>query len=74
MNIYKGLLFLDGFRIPAEYAEDVADTVPDSRRPPDPPAKRPAAATESRVRRSLRRIATVGGLVGPRAGQFGRCG
>ena len=41
MSIYKGLLFLDGFRVPAEYVEDVDASVPRT------PVAEAASATRS---------------------------
>ena len=75
MSIYKGLLFLDGFRVPAEYVEDVASV------PPAPVAKRPGVALSGqrtsvaapRWRRMLRGLASAAGVAAA-GGELGRCG
>ena len=62
MNIYKGLMFLDGFRVLPEDAEDVASpAVPSTSRPAPSPAPRRAAA--SGWQRRLRAIAAVAGVM-----------
>ena len=74
MSIYKGLLFLDGFRVPAEYVEDVAST-------PRAPVAKAASTTRSgqhasvapRWRRMLRGLAGAAGVAAP-GGELGRCG
>ena len=75
MSIYKGLLFLDGFRVPAEYVEDVDASVPRT------PVAKAASATRSgqrpsvapRWRRMLRGLAGAAGVAAP-GGALGRCG
>ena len=76
MSIYKGLLFLDGFRVPAEYVEDVDASVPRT------PVAEAASATRSgqhasvaapRWRRMLRGLAGAAGVAAP-GGELGRCG
>ena len=76
MSIYKGLLFLDGFRVPAEYVEDVDASVPRT------PVAEAASATRSgqrasvaapRWRRMLRGLASAAGIAAP-GGELGRCG
>ena len=75
MSIYKGLLFLDGFRVPAEYVEDVDASVPRTS------VAKVASATRSgqrasfapRWRRMLRGLAGAAGVAAP-GGELGRCG
>ena len=75
MSIYKGLLFLDGFRVPAEYVEDVDASVPRA------PVAKAASATRGgqrasvapRWRRMLRGLAGAAGVAAP-GGELGRCG
>lgn len=70
MSIYKGLLFLDGFRIPAEYVEDAANARPAATQPAMPRTERPAATAAPGWRRAVRNVATFAGVVPPAS----RCG
>ncbi|MGH8083733.1 MAG: hypothetical protein ACREPV_00460 [Lysobacter sp.] len=61
MNIYKGLLFLDGFRVAAEDADDLPTSAA-------PATARPSAAGRARTaaplwQRTLRGIAAFAGVL-----------
>jgi hypothetical protein len=69
MNIYKGLLFLEGFRVLPEHVDDVAD-------PAAPVAERPesrAPVARSGWRRAAYAVAAFAGVV-PAVNPQGRCG
>ena len=77
MSIYKDLLFLDGFRVPAEYVEDVATAPrkPPSAQIPAAPSPEPRAtvgAATPRWRRALRGVAAAAEVAAP--GSPGHCG
>ena len=64
MNIYKGLMFLEGFRVLPEHADDVvAPVVPPVVQPASSPAPRRAPAAASGWRGRLRGIAAVAGVM-----------
>jgi len=75
MSIYKDLLFLDGFRVPAEYVEDVdtAKLASTPKLPTTPRPERRATAAAPRWRRMLRGVAAAAGVATPGA-SLGRCG
>lgn len=70
MSIYKGLLFLDGFRIPAEYVDDAKPAVHAVGPSRKAPRKRTVAGP---LRRTLHAWAAAAGVVAP-TGPVGRCG
>lgn len=64
MNIYKGLLFLDGFRVAPEHADDIATPAAPTPAPaarPSTPRRAPAAVPHGR--RVLRAIAAFAGVL-----------
>lgn len=71
MNIYKGLLFLDGFRISPEDADDLK--APARATTPARAASRRAVPAGPRWRRALRGVAAFAGLL-PAHGGTGGCG
>ncbi|MGQ4660741.1 hypothetical protein [Lysobacter sp. F6437] len=75
MNIYKGLMFLDGFRVLPEDADDAATaavpSAPTSRPAPSPAPRRAAAG--SGWQRRLRAIAAAAGVM-PADTRPGCCG
>ena len=73
MSIYKDLLFLDGFRVPAEYVEDVDAARRVSAPEPAAAPRSERRATAPRWRRMLRGVAAAAGVATPGA-SWGRCG